>query len=78
MDYLRAGKILRVNLTTREISAIDTGIFQQWVGGHGMGTAIFWDLVPNKAIDGFDPGNVITIMNGPLAGTPVPCASRTV
>ena len=31
-----AGKILRVNLTKSEISAIDTGIYEQWVGGHGM------------------------------------------
>ncbi len=78
MAYGYAGKILRINLTTNDISAIDTGIYERWVGGHGMGTAIFWDLCPDKSIDGFDPRNVVTIMNGPLAGTMVPCASRSV
>ena len=57
-----AGKILRVNLTKRKISSIDTKNYEQWVGGHGMGSAIFWDLVKDKTIDGFNPANVVTIM----------------
>lgn len=71
------GKILRVNLTTNEISSIDTSEYEQWVGGHGMGSAIFWDLVPDKTIDGFDPRNVVTLMPSPLAGTLAPCTGRT-
>jgi aldehyde:ferredoxin oxidoreductase len=70
-----AGKILRLNLSTREITTIDTRRYEQWVGGHGMGTAIFWDLMQDKAIDGFDPRNVITIMTSPLSGTLAPGAS---
>ena len=38
------GKILRVNLTTKEISIIDTARYEEFGGGYGMGTAIFWDL----------------------------------
>jgi aldehyde:ferredoxin oxidoreductase len=69
------GKILRLNLTTREITTIDTSRYEQWMGGHGMGSAIFWDLVKDKAIDGFDARNVVTIMTSPLSGTLAPGAS---
>ena len=63
-----AGKILRVNLTRKNISVIDTAAYEPWVGGHGMGSAIFWDLVKDKAISGFDPKNVVTVMTSPLPG----------
>ncbi|MFC1895764.1 aldehyde ferredoxin oxidoreductase N-terminal domain-containing protein, partial [Thermodesulfobacteriota bacterium] len=44
-------------------------------GGHGMGSAIFFDLVKDKTIDGFDPKNVVTMMTSPLSGTLAPAAS---
>jgi aldehyde:ferredoxin oxidoreductase len=69
-----AGKILRLNLTKRQISTIPTSDYEQWGGGHGMGSAIFFDLVKDKTIDGFDPANVVTIMTSPLCGTLVPAA----
>ncbi len=73
-----AGKILRLNLTRKEVSTIETKRYEQWVGGHGMGSAIFWDLVKDKAISGFDPRNVVTIMTSPIGGTLVPGgAART-
>ena len=70
-----AGKILRVNLTRKRISIIKTKRYQKWVGGHGMGSAIFWDLVRDKTIDGFDPKNVLTLMTSPLTGTLTPAAA---
>ena len=70
-----AGKILRVNLTQRKTSVIPTKDYEQWVGGHGSGSVIFWDLVKDKTIDGFHPDNVITVMTSPLSGTLVPAAS---
>jgi aldehyde:ferredoxin oxidoreductase len=76
-----AGKILRVNLTTREISYIDTAKYEEFGGGYGMGAAIFWDLAvaPGKwdLKDPYDPRNVLPIMVGPLAGAGVPGAGRT-
>jgi aldehyde:ferredoxin oxidoreductase len=69
-----AGKILRVDLTERKVSAIPTGDYEQWGGGHGIGSAIFFHLVKDKTIDGFDPANVVTIMTSPLCGTLVPAA----
>jgi len=70
-----AGKILKVDLSGKKIETIPTKKYQQWVGGHGMGSAIFWDLVKDKTIDGFDPRNVVTLMTSPLSGTLVPAAS---
>ncbi len=69
-----AGKILRINLSDGKIMTIPTGRYEQWIGGHGMGSAIFFDLVKDKTIDGFHPGNVVTIMTSPLSGTLVPAA----
>jgi len=40
-----------------------------------MGSAIFFDRVKDKTIDGFDPANVVTLMTSPLSGTLVPAAS---
>jgi len=71
-----AGKILRLDLTKRSVSIIDTGQYEQWGGGHGIGSAIFWDLCKDKTMSGFDPRNVVTIMSSPLAGTLSPSAGR--
>jgi aldehyde:ferredoxin oxidoreductase len=38
------GKILRVDLTSKSISTIDTAKYEEFGGGYGIGTAIFWDL----------------------------------
>jgi aldehyde:ferredoxin oxidoreductase len=76
-----AGKILRVNLTTREITQLDTAKYEEFGGGYGMGAAIFWELAvaPGEwdMKDAFDPRNVIPLMAGPLAATGVPGAGRT-
>ena len=72
------GKMLRINLSDRKTSTIDTAAYEQWGGGHGIGSAIFFDLVKDKTIDGFDPANVVTIMTSPLTGSMAPGAgSRT-
>jgi aldehyde:ferredoxin oxidoreductase len=75
------GKILRVNLTTKEIGAIDTAKYEEFGGGYGMGTAIFWDLAVTPGQwdlkDPYDPRNVLPLIVGPLAATGVPGAGRT-
>ncbi len=69
------GKILSIDLTAKKILTIPTEKYESWGGGHGMGSAIFFDLVKDKTIDGFDPQNVVTLMTSPLSGTLVPGAS---
>jgi aldehyde:ferredoxin oxidoreductase len=71
------GKILRLNLTTGSIGTIDTLQYaDKFVGGHGIGSALFWDLCTDKTIDGLDTKNVCTLMTSPLAGTLAPGCSR--
>jgi aldehyde:ferredoxin oxidoreductase len=86
--YGYVGKIIRLNLTNKTIDFIQTSDYEQWGGGHGIGSAIFFDLaVIEKGLDlesmdhnsphdgGFHPDNVVTIMTSPLTGTLVPGAS---
>jgi len=76
--YGHAGKILLIDLTIRRCTIIQTSAYEGWVGGHGLGSALFWDLVKDKTIDGFDPTNLITIMTSPLTGTLATGASARV
>ena len=72
------GKILRIDLTKRAVSTIDTAKYEEYGGGHGMGSAIFWDLCEDKTVAAYDPKNVVTIMASPLSGTLAPgVAGRT-
>ncbi len=70
-----AGKILKLDLSERKVGIIPTSKYEHWMGGHGIGSAIFFDLVKDKTIDGFHPDNVVTMMTSPLSGTLVPAAS---
>lgn len=69
------GKILYVNLTDGRIEEIPTEKYEEWGGGHGMGSALFFDIVKDKTIDGFHPDNLVTMMTSPLSGTLAPSAS---
>lgn len=71
------GKIVRVNLTNGQITTINTEDYKEWIGGHGIATAIFFDVVKDKNIGAFDPSNVLVIVPGLFSGTIVPAASRT-
>jgi aldehyde:ferredoxin oxidoreductase len=81
MAYGFAGKIVRINLTSKTISIIDTARYEEFGGGFGIGEAIFWDLAiaPDQwdLRDAYDPRNVIPIMTGTLAATGIPGAGRT-
>lgn len=76
-----AGKILRVNLTTREIRSIDSSLYESYGGGHATATALFWDICVAPGDwdlqDAFDPRNIVVLMTGPLAGTGLAFAART-
>jgi len=76
-----AGRILRINLTTKQKSTIDTARYEEFGGGYGIGTALFWELAVAPGNwdlqDAYDPRNVIALMTGPLAATGVPAAGRT-
>ncbi|MDR1728181.1 MAG: hypothetical protein LBT74_09720 [Acidobacteriota bacterium] len=76
-----AGKILRINLSTKEVTTLDTAKYEEFVGGIGMGAALFWEFAVAPGDwdlqDAFDPRNVVSLMAGPFAGTGVPGGGRT-
>lgn len=76
-----AGKILLVNLTTKQIRSLDSAKYEPYGGGHGTAAAIFWDLCVAPGdwdlLDAFDPRNAVSLMTGPLAGTGISFAGRT-
>jgi aldehyde:ferredoxin oxidoreductase len=70
------GKILSINLTDRSVGVLDTTQYEAFGGGNGMGAALFWEFCQDKAVSGFDPDNVVTVMTSPLTGTLTPGAGR--
>jgi aldehyde:ferredoxin oxidoreductase len=71
------GKILSLDLTNRKAGTIDTSKYEEYGGGIGIGTAIFWELCADKLpFDAYDPRNVVTLMTSPLSGTLVPGVAR--
>jgi aldehyde:ferredoxin oxidoreductase len=68
-------KILRVNLTDKSTGIIPTEKYEEYGGGHGIGSAIFFDLVGDQLpFEAFDPRNPIIIMGHQFAGTNMPAS----
>lgn len=72
------GQILILDLSSHSSETISSEPYQKWGGGHGMGSALFWDYCEDKTVSAFDPGNVVTISTSPFSGTGVPSASGRV
>ena len=70
-----AGKILILDMTNLTSKTIDTEKYYDFVGGHALATALFWDYCEDKTVDPRDPGNVLVFASTPFAGTIVPSAS---
>ncbi|MDY0041681.1 MAG: aldehyde ferredoxin oxidoreductase N-terminal domain-containing protein [Desulforhabdus sp.] len=70
------GKILMVELSQpriRELNTIDYA--DRFLGGRGIATRIYWDLV-EPHVSAFDPGNCLIFMTGPLGASGAQGASR--
>ncbi|MEW6696345.1 MAG: aldehyde ferredoxin oxidoreductase family protein [Bacillota bacterium] len=74
-----AGKIARIDLTSGTISPVEVTkqLAENYIGGNGFAAKFLFDEV-NKGVDPLGPENKYLVMTGPLAGTSVPTASRTV
>ena len=75
------GNILRVNLTTGNITLEDSSKFKSFVGGMGFGYKIMYDEVP-PGTKPFDEANKLVFATGPLTGSgalpcPLPLRHRT-
>jgi len=74
--YGWTGTILRVDLSTGEISEVSTAHYvPRLIGGWGIMAKIAWDEL-SPEIGAFDPNNRIMFMTGPLTGTLVPGTGR--
>lgn len=73
------GKILRVNLSTGEISKepLPRKLMEEYIGGRGFGARLLSDLLPDPAsVDPLGPENVLIFSAGPLNGTMSPSSGR--
>ena len=72
-----SGKILKINLTSKSIGTIDTEKYEEFGGGHGIGSAIFFDMVGDQLpFEAFDPRNPIIMITSPFSGTMMPGSGR--
>ncbi|MBI3756900.1 MAG: aldehyde ferredoxin oxidoreductase family protein [Deltaproteobacteria bacterium] len=71
------GTVLRINLTTRQISK--EPLREEWahdyIGGRGLGARYLFSEV-DPTIDPFSPDNKMMVVTGPLTGTNASCGSR--
>jgi len=76
MPYGWIGKILRIDLTNKDISVIDTMKYApQFIGGRGISIKIAWDEL-KPGVGPYDPENIMIFMTGPLTGTLAPTSGR--
>ncbi|MBI2865085.1 MAG: hypothetical protein HYX94_11045 [Chloroflexi bacterium] len=70
------GRILQVDLSSREISHVPTHTHAEGlIGGRGLAAKIYWDLVPPRA-KALSPENCLIFATGPLTGFPGVGSSR--
>ena len=66
-SYGWAGKILRVNLTTGEITTQDDEKYHKYIGGMGMAYRIMYEEAPME-LDPYDEKALVIFGVGPLTG----------
>ena len=77
MEYMRAGKILFIDLTTGKVSGEPTASYsKRFLGGHGINLKILYDRV-GPEVKPFDPENLLIFGSGPFTGTMAPGSGRT-
>jgi aldehyde:ferredoxin oxidoreductase len=70
------GKILHIDLTSAQISEIQTRTYAgKYLGGRGLASRLYWDKV-TPSVKAFDPENRLIFMTGPMLATGVQGAAR--
>ena len=78
MLYGWKGKILKIDLSSSEISVIDTTKYiPDFLGGKGISIKIASEIL-KKGTGAYDPQNPIIFMTGPLTGTLAPTSGRAI
>ena len=74
-----AGKILKIDLTTKTTSIIPTEKYaNDYVGGRALANRLYWDEVKDGNVPALSAENTLIYMTGPLAGTGLPYAGRAI
>lgn len=77
MMYGWTGTVLRINLTTRQVTK--EPLKEEWardyIGGRGLGARYLLQEVDPK-VEPFSPDNKLMVVTGPLTGTNASCGSR--
>jgi len=78
MLYGWMGKILKIDLSSSEISTMDTTKYvPDFLGGKGLSIKIASEIL-KKGTGAYDPQNPIIFMTGPLTGTLAPTSGRAI
>lgn len=76
--YGWAGKILKVDLSEKRITAVETADYaERFIGGLGIGQKFYWDE-STAEMPADHPQSPLLFMTGPLAATTAPSAPRLV
>lgn len=77
MMYGWTGTVLRIDLTTRQITKepLREDWARDYIGGRGLGARYLLTEVDPK-VDPFSPDNKMMVVSGPLTGTNASCGSR--
>ena len=73
-SYGWTGKLLRVDLTTGEITTQDDAKYHKYIGGMGMAYRIMYEEAPMD-LDPYDEKAQVIFGVGPLTGAGVPCSA---
>jgi aldehyde:ferredoxin oxidoreductase len=76
-EYLYAGKILWVDLTSGKVWTTPTAAYaERFLGGKGIGVQIVWEKLGLPSIDPLGSDNILSFDSGPLTGTMMPGSGR--
>ena len=77
MTYGWTGTVLRINLTTRQVTKepLREDWAREYIGGRGLG-AKYLSAEVDPTVDPFSPDNKMIVVTGPLTGTNASCGSR--
>ncbi len=72
------GKILRINLTEKEVKTepLDEENARKFVGGSGLGAYYYYKFMEQKVVEALSPENILIFFTGPLTGLPTACSGR--
>ena len=74
-----AGKILKIDLTTKTTSIIPTEKYaNDYIGGRALANRLYWDEVKDGNVPALSAENTLIYMTGPMSATGLPYSGRAV